>query len=65
MYALLRRAKLARPGIAEEAARWVREGAVPLLRAQPGFRLHLGFLSEACEAGRPSLFEGVRRRRPP
>ena len=57
MYALLRRSKLAMSGIAEEAARRVREGAVPILRAQPGFRLHLGFLSEACEAVGVSLFD--------
>ena len=57
MYALLRRSKLAMPGAAEEAARRVREGAVPILRAQPGFRLHLGFLSEACEAVGVSLFD--------
>ncbi len=50
MYALVRKAKLAAPGAAEEAARRVREGVVPILRDQPGFRLHLGFLSEACEA---------------
>ena len=57
MYALLRKAKLALPSAAEEAARWVREGAVPTLRAQPGFLLYLGFLSESCEAVGISLFE--------
>ena len=57
MYALLRKAKLARPDAAEEAARRVREGAVALLRDQPGFRLHLGFVSEACEAVGVSLFD--------
>jgi quinol monooxygenase YgiN len=56
VYALLRKAKLAAPGAAEEAARRVREGMVPLLRAAPGFRLHLGFVSEACEAVGASLF---------
>jgi quinol monooxygenase YgiN len=57
VYALLRKAKLARPDAAEEAVRRVREGAVPILRAQPGFLLHLGFLSETCEAVGASLFE--------
>ena len=57
MYALFRKAKLAQPGTAEEAARRVREGAVPLLRTQPGFLLHLGFLSEACEAVGVTLFD--------
>jgi quinol monooxygenase YgiN len=58
MYALVRKAKLALPGAAEEAARRVRGGAVPLLRAQPGFRLHLGLISEACEAVGVTLFDG-------
>jgi quinol monooxygenase YgiN len=57
MYALVRKAKLAEPGIAEEATRRVREGAVPLLLAQPGFRLHLGLVSEAGEAVGASLFD--------
>jgi quinol monooxygenase YgiN len=58
VYALIRKAKLARPEAAEEAVRRVREGAVPPLRAQPGFLLHLGFLSEACEAVGITLFGG-------
>ena len=57
MYALVRKTKLAATGAAEEAARRVREGAVPILRDQPGFRLHLGFLSEASEAVGVSLFD--------
>lgn len=57
MYALLRKAKLAQPEVAGEAARRVREGAVPILQAQPGFLLHLGFLSEECEAVGISLFD--------
>ena len=57
MYALLRKTRLVRPETAEEVARRVREDAVPLLRAQPGFRLHLGFLSEAGEAVGVSLLE--------
>jgi hypothetical protein len=57
VYALLRKAMLAVPGIAEEAAQRVREGAVPILRAQPGFRLHVGFVSEAGEAVGASLFD--------
>jgi len=63
VYALVRKAKLARPGAAEEAARRVREGALPLLRDQPGFLLHLGFVSEACEAVGVTLFhDGVAAR---
>ena len=50
MYALLRKTKLVEPGAAEEAAQRVRTGIVPMLRMQRGFRLHLGFVSEACEA---------------
>ena len=57
MYALVRKTKLAATGAADEAARRVREGAVPILRDQPGFRLHLGFVSEASEAVGVSLFE--------
>ena len=57
MYALLRKAKLALPSAAEEAARRVREGAVPTLRAQPGFLLYLSFLSESREAVGISLFD--------
>ena len=57
MYALVRKTKLAATGAADEAARRVREGAVPILRDQPGFRLHLGFLSEASEAVGVSLFD--------
>jgi heme-degrading monooxygenase HmoA len=49
MYALLRKAKLIEPRAAEEAARCIRSGIVPILKARPGFRLHLGFVSEACE----------------
>ncbi len=57
MYALLLKAKLSEPGAAEEAARRIREGVVPTLRAMPGFRLHLGFFSEACEAVGVTLFD--------
>jgi hypothetical protein len=60
VYALVRKAKLAVPGIAEDAAQRVREGAVPLLRDQPGFRLHVGFVSEAGEAVGASLFDDRR-----
>jgi hypothetical protein len=57
VFALLRKTKLVEPSVAEVAARRVREGAVPILRAQPGFLLHLGFLSEGCEAVGISLFD--------
>jgi quinol monooxygenase YgiN len=57
MYALVRKAKLAEPGIAEEATRRVREGAVPILLSQPGFLIHLGFVSEGGEAVGASLFD--------
>jgi quinol monooxygenase YgiN len=57
VYALLRKAKLVGPGAAEEAARRVRTGIVPMLRMQRGFRLHLGFVSEACEAVGVTLFD--------
>ena len=57
MYALVRKTKLTATGAAEEAARRVRESAVPILRDEPGFRLHLGFVSEACEAVGVSLFD--------
>jgi quinol monooxygenase YgiN len=56
VYAVLRKAKLADPGAAGEAARRVRESLVPLLRSALGFRLHLGLVSEACEAVGASLF---------
>jgi hypothetical protein len=58
LYGLLRKTKLARPDAAEEAARRVREGVVPILQEQRGFLLHLGFISEACEAVGVSLFSG-------
>ncbi len=57
MYALFRKAKLTEPGAAEEAARRIREGVLPFLRARPGFRLHLGFVGEACEAVGVTLFD--------
>jgi quinol monooxygenase YgiN len=50
VYALLRKAKLVEPDAAEQAERRVRAGMVPMLRAARGFRLHLGFISEAAEA---------------
>jgi hypothetical protein len=66
VYALLRKAKQAEPpGVAEEAALRVREGALPILKAQPGFLLHLGFRSEACEVIEASLFDDQRRHRKP
>src|SRR4051812_36896934 len=57
VYALLRKAKLVEPDAAEEAARRVRTAIVPMLRAQRGFRLHLGFVSEACETVGVTLFD--------
>lgn len=57
MYALLRKSKLAKPGGADEAARRARDGIVPILTGRPGFRLHLGFVSEAGEAVAVTLFD--------
>ena len=57
MYALLRKNKLANPGGADEAAKRVREGMVPLLKGRPGFRLHLGFVSEAGETVGVTLYD--------
>ena len=58
MYALLRKSKLAKPGGADEAARRARDGIVPILKGRPGFRLHLGFVSEASEAVGVTLYDG-------
>jgi hypothetical protein len=49
VFALLRKAKLIEPSAADDAARRIRDGLVPILKERPGFRLHLGFVSEACE----------------
>ena len=57
MYTLLRKNKLVKPGGAEEAARRVRDGIVPILKGRPGFRLHLGFVSEASEAVGVTFFD--------
>src|SRR3712207_5381288 len=58
VYALLRKTKLAEPGGADEAARRARDGIVPILKGRPGFRLHLGFVSEASEAVGVTFFDG-------
>ena len=58
MYTLLRKNKLVKPGGAEEAARRVRDGIVPILKGRPGFRLHLGFVSETCETVGVTLYDG-------
>ena len=58
MYALLRKNKLAKPGGADEAARRARDGIVPILKGRPGFRLHLGFVSEASETVGVTFFDG-------
>ena len=58
MYALRRKSKLIKPGGADEVARRVRDGILPILKGRPGFRLHLGFVSEAGEAVRATLFDG-------
>ena len=58
MYALLRKNKLVKPGGADEAAKRARDGIVPILKGRPGFRLHLGFVSEASEAVGVTLFDG-------
>lgn len=58
MYALLRKNKLVKPGGADEAARRVRDGVVPILKGRPGFRLHLGFVSEASETVGVSFYDG-------
>jgi heme-degrading monooxygenase HmoA len=58
VYALLRKNKLAKPGGADEAARRVRDGVVPILKGRPGFRLHLGFVSEASETVGVTFFDG-------
>lgn len=57
MYALLRKNKLAETGGADEAARRARDGIVPILTGRPGFRLHLGFVSEASEAVGVTFFD--------
>ncbi len=57
MYALLRKNKLVEPGGAEEAARRVRHGLVPILKGRPGFRLHLGFVSETSETVGVTFFD--------
>jgi hypothetical protein len=57
MYALLRKTKLVKRDAADEGARRVRDGIVPILRAQPGFRLHLGFVSETCETVGVSFYD--------
>jgi quinol monooxygenase YgiN len=57
MYALLRKTKLIKPDAADGAARRVRDGIVPILRARPGFRLHLGFVSETCETVGVSFYD--------
>ena len=57
MYALLRKNKLAKPGGADEAARRAHDGIVPILKGRPGFRLHLGFVSEASEAVGATFFD--------
>ena len=58
MYTLLRKNKLVKPGGADEAARRVRDGVVPILKGRPGFRLHLGFVSEASETVGVSFYDG-------
>jgi hypothetical protein len=57
VFALLRKTKLIEPGAAEEAARRIRDGLVPILKERPGFRLHLGFVSEACETVGLTLYD--------
>jgi len=57
VYALLRKSKLAKPGCADEAARRARDGIVPILKGRPGFRLHLGLVSEAGEAVGVTLYD--------
>jgi heme-degrading monooxygenase HmoA len=57
VYALLRKNKLVEPGGAEEAARRVRHGLVPILKGRPGFRLHLGFVSETSETVGVTFFD--------
>ena len=57
MYALLRKNKLVKPGGADEAAKRARDGIVPILKGRPGFRLHLGFVSEASEAVGVTFFD--------
>ncbi|HET6305690.1 MAG TPA: antibiotic biosynthesis monooxygenase [Rhodopila sp.] len=39
MYAAIRQAK-AKPGVAEELARAIKEGAIPIISAVPGFRAY-------------------------
>jgi hypothetical protein len=39
MYAAIRQAK-AKPGMAEELARTIKEGAIPIISAVPGFRAY-------------------------
>jgi hypothetical protein len=58
VYALLRKSKLAEPGGADEAARRARDGIVPILKGRPGFRLHLGFVSERSETVGVTLYDG-------
>jgi heme-degrading monooxygenase HmoA len=50
VYALVRKAKLATPDSSADVVRRVREGVLPILKEQHGFRSHFGFVSEACEA---------------
>jgi heme-degrading monooxygenase HmoA len=57
VYTLLRKNKLIKPGGADEAAQRVRDGIVPILKGRPGFRLHLGFVSEASEAVGVTLYD--------
>jgi hypothetical protein len=57
VYALLRKAKLAEPGAAEEVARRIGEGVVSALLGRPGFRFHLGFVSEVSEAVGVTVFD--------
>ena len=58
MYALLRKSKLVKSGGADEVARRVRDGVVPILKGRPAFRLHLGFVSEASETVGVTFFDG-------
>jgi hypothetical protein len=58
VYALLRKSKLPEPGGADEAARRARDGIVPVLKGRPGFRLHLGFVSERSETVGVTLYDG-------
>jgi quinol monooxygenase YgiN len=57
VYALFRKGKLVEPGAADEAAKRVRDGIVPILGGRPGFRLHLGFVSETFETVRVTFYD--------